>query len=72
MSLENLVKWVIGIVVASAAVGQLDTLQVWIWRAQAKVVIESRTSTWGSPKFFNVSTPVRRWGKESHQEKITR
>jgi hypothetical protein len=66
MSLENLVKWVIGIVMASAAVGHLDTLQSWIWRAQAKVVIESRTSTWGSPRFFNVSKPMRPRSDGSH------
>ena len=44
--------WIVVIVMAYAASGHLDTLQRWIWKAQAKVVYESRTSTWGSPRFF--------------------
>lgn len=52
MNLDKLFAWVIGVVVAFACAGKLDTLQAWIWRAQAKVIYESRTSTWGSPRFF--------------------
>lgn len=52
MNLEKLLSWITGIVIAYAAFGQLDALQSWIWRAQAKVIYESRSSTWGSPKFF--------------------
>jgi hypothetical protein len=52
MNLDKLFAWIVGIVLSFAVVGQLDVLQSWIWRAQAKVVYESRTSTWGSPKFF--------------------
>ncbi len=56
MNLDQLFSWIAGIVIASAAVGQLDTLQNWVWRTQAKVIYESRTSTWGSPRFF--ATPI--------------
>ncbi len=52
MNLEKLFTWIIGVVIAYAATGNLDTLQAWVWRAQAKVIYESRTSTWGSPRFF--------------------
>lgn len=52
MNLEKLFTWIIGVVIAFAATGQLDVLQAWVWRAQAKVIYESRTSTWGSPRFF--------------------
>ncbi len=31
---------------AFAATEQLDVLQAWVWKAQAKVIYESRTSTW--------------------------
>jgi hypothetical protein len=30
----------------------LDKVQTLIWRAQAKLIYESRTETWGSPRFF--------------------
>ncbi len=52
MNLDKLAAWAMGIVIAFAAAGRLDVLQSWIWRAQAQVLYESRTSTWGSPRFF--------------------
>ncbi len=52
MNLDKLFAWVVGIVIVFAAAGQLDVLQSWVWRAQAKVIYESRSSNWGSPKFF--------------------
>lgn len=52
MNLDKLFSWIAGIVIASAAVGHLDDLQNWVWRAQAKVIHESRSSQWGSPRFF--------------------
>ena len=52
MNLDKLFVWVAGIVIAFAAIGQLDVLQAWVWRGQAKVIYESRTSTWGSPRFL--------------------
>lgn len=52
MNLDKLFSWIAGIVIAFAVVGKLDVLQEWVWRAQAQVVYESRTSTWGSPRFF--------------------
>lgn len=52
MNLDKLFIWIAGLVLAIAASGQLDTFQAWVWKAQAKVIYESRTSTWGSPRFF--------------------
>ena len=52
MNLDNLFGWIIGIVLTFAGAGNLNTLQTWIWKAQAKVVYESRASAWGSPRFF--------------------
>lgn len=52
MNLEKLFSWIAGIVIAFAVMGKIDVLQAWIWKAQAKLVYESRTSTWGSPRFF--------------------
>lgn len=53
MNLDKLFSWVAGIVIAFAVMGKIDVLQAWIWRAQATVVYQSRTSTWGSPRFFS-------------------
>lgn len=38
--------------IAAAATGKLDTLTLWIYKAQARLVYESRASAWGSPRFF--------------------
>ncbi len=59
MNLDKLFAWVIGVVLVFAATGRLEILQNWIWRAQAKVVYESRTSTWGSPKVFAPKVEAR-------------
>ena len=57
MNFDNLYAWVAGIVIAFAATGRVDTLQTWVWKAQAHVLYESRTSTWGHHDFF-------RWNNE--------
>lgn len=67
MNLDKLFAWVVGVVIAFAATGQLDVLQAWVWRAQAKVIYESRTSTWGSPRFFKIKTRVTADGAETGQ-----
>lgn len=40
------------IVVAAALAGNLDKFNHWVQVATAKIVWESRSSTWGSPKFW--------------------
>ncbi len=52
MNLNKLVFLSAGIALALSATTNLDTLQTWVWRAQAKLIYESRTETWGSPRFF--------------------
>lgn len=56
MNLDKIFAWIIGIVLMFAAAGQLDVLQSWVWQAQAKVIYESRSSNWGSPRFFKEHT----------------
>ena len=56
MNLDKLFSWIVGVVLAFSAAGELDTLQAWIWKAQAKVIYESRASNWGSPRFFHSQT----------------
>jgi len=52
MNFDKLFPFVLSTVMAAAAVGKIDTLQKWIWKAQAQVLYESRASAWGSPKIF--------------------
>lgn len=52
MNLNKLVILSAGIVLALSATMNLNQLQTWIWRAQARLIYESRTETWGSPRFF--------------------
>ena len=70
MNLDKLFSWITGVVIACAAVGQLDALQNWVMRSQAKVIYESRTSTWGSPRFFPspISSSKLRMQKTSNGE----
>lgn len=52
MNLDKLFSWIIATVAAYAMSGHLNDLQSWIIRAQAKLVYESRSETWGSPRFI--------------------
>ena len=52
MNLDKPFTWVIGVVFVFAAAGKLEIPQNWIWKTQAKVIYESRSSAWGSPRFF--------------------
>ncbi len=52
MNFDKLITWATGVVLAAALAGHLDELQLWVWKAEAKLVHDSRTSTWGSPRFF--------------------
>ena len=58
-NIEKLIPLAVGVVPMAAATGNIDKLQMWIWKAQAKVIQESRTSNWGSPRFF----PDRRFSR---------
>jgi hypothetical protein len=53
MNLDKLFDWAITIVISFAVVGHLDTLTNWVYRAQARLVYESRASNWGNPSIFN-------------------
>lgn len=52
MNFNNLVIWSTGIITALAGVHNIDAIQRGILKAQARLVYESRTETWGSPKFL--------------------
>ena len=52
MNFDKLMPYVLGVVLAASAIGRIDDLQKWIWKAQAHVLYESRASNWGSPIIF--------------------
>lgn len=58
MNLDNLFAWIVGVVIAFASIGQIDVLQTWVWKAEAKLIYESRSSKWGSPRFFSADSAV--------------
>ncbi len=68
MNFDKLYAWTLGIVIAFAAAGHLDALQTWLWRAQARVLYESRTEKWGPPNFF--STRLENHHKSDRAKKV--
>lgn len=52
MNLTNLIFWSASVITALAGVHNIDSIQRAIWKAQARIIYESRTETWGSPKFL--------------------
>jgi len=52
MNLDKLITIAVGAVLVCSLAMNLDKIQTLIWRAQAKLIYESRTETWGSPRFF--------------------
>ncbi len=66
MNIDAVVKWATGVVLSFAAMGQIDALQAAIWRAQAQVLYESRSSAWGSPRFFPSEATHSRLTQNNH------
>ncbi len=52
MNLDKLTGFAIKAAIAAAFVGQLPAFTKWVQIQTAKVLYASRTSTWGSPIFF--------------------
>lgn len=62
MGIDKLANFAISVVLAAAVMGNVEQLTDWVHLATAKLLYESRTSTWGSPYFFkekNVSRKLR-------------
>lgn len=52
MNLDKLFEWIIAMVIGFALMGNLDRFTLWVYQAQAKIIYESRASTWGNPSIF--------------------
>lgn len=52
MSLDKLMDFAITVVILAALAGNLDSLTKWVHLQHAKLLYESRTSTWGTPLIF--------------------
>ena len=52
MSLDKISSFAITVVIMAAMAGNLDRLNRWVQVATAKVLWESRSSAWGSPRFW--------------------
>lgn len=54
MNLTELIKWSVGVILGLTAVYSIDDVHHSILKAQAKLLYESRTATWGSPQFLHL------------------
>jgi len=52
LNFDKLTDFVITIVLTAALAGNLDSLTKWVNVATAKLVYESRSETWGSPRVW--------------------
>ena len=52
MNMDSVTDFAIKVVLAAALAGNLPALTKWVQIQTAKVLWEGRTSTWGSPLFF--------------------
>lgn len=52
MNLDKLILLAASAVLMLLATHSIEEIRTWIWSAQAKAIYESRTETWGSPRFF--------------------
>ena len=66
MNLDKLITIAAGVVLAFSLTMNLDKIQTLIWRAQATLIYESRTETWGSPRFFPNQSFVKRSSDHNH------
>lgn len=67
MNFTNLVLWSASIITALSGAYNIDSIQRGVLKAQAKLVYESRTETWGSPKFLENEGGQRIHGKKRIQ-----
>lgn len=52
MNFDKLMPFILSVVLGATAIGKIDGLQKWVWKAQAHVLYESRSSNWGKPTVF--------------------
>ena len=52
MNFETLIGWALSLILAWSTISNLDSIHRTILQAQSKLIYESRTETWGSPRFL--------------------
>lgn len=52
MNFSNLIFWAVTVITGLLGAYKIGAIQRMVWRAQAKVIYESRTATWGTPKML--------------------
>jgi hypothetical protein len=55
MNLSNLIFWSATFIIGLTGVYNIEGIQRAVWRAQARLLYESRTETWGSPQFLKMN-----------------
>lgn len=69
MNLSNLIFWSAGMISTWAGIYHIDDIHHVILKAQAKIIYESRTETWGSPKFLSNGSSLKENVQRSVQAK---
>lgn len=69
MNLTSLIFWSVSFMTTLAGVHNIDSIQRAIWKAQARIIYESRTETWGSPKFLRNDQGPHKLCQKSGQER---
>lgn len=65
MNFTNLIFWSITIITGLIGTYKIDSIQKAITRARVRLIYESRTETWGSPRFYlNKSCSINKGGKK--------
>ncbi|KHD87213.1 MAG: hypothetical protein OM95_15640 [Bdellovibrio sp. ArHS] len=54
MNLSGLIFWSATVIAGLTGMYNMEGIQRAIWRAQARILYESRTETWGSPRFLEI------------------
>ncbi|OYZ21032.1 MAG: hypothetical protein B7Y39_10130 [Bdellovibrio sp. 28-41-41] len=71
MNLDKLITISVAVIIAMSVTMNLNEIQTWIWRAQAKLIYESRTESWGSPRFFPRESDKQEAKTEKPERKST-
>lgn len=60
MNLTNLIIWCASIIIGLACIHRVDDIHRTILRTQARLIYESRTANWGTPKLLEVESSLKK------------
>ncbi len=70
MNFSSLILWSTSIIIGLAGVRHLDDIHRSVLKAQAKLIYDSRTETWGSPRFLLRGAKARKNNIKRRAERL--